>query len=164
MLLCFTTLASLGSLLRILTYLDPFPFFLEMHGLGDFHAPLDSVEVISLVESISRALSYAASRLLLEVLFCWGPGISGSLPTPFVVLLFCPGFSGTAFCSFKVPGSSFSVFHSHPLLLFFCLGCSVNAFGSLGSPLLWVPTPCCVLLCYTVRASLGQPFAGRGTS
>ena len=74
-----------------------------MHGLGDFHAPLDSVAVISLFESNSRALSYAASRLLLEVLFCWCPGISGSLPTPFVVLLFCPGFSETAFCSFKVP-------------------------------------------------------------
>ena len=38
------------------------------------------------------------SRLLWDsILFCLGPGFSGSLPNPCVLLLFCPGFSGTAF-------------------------------------------------------------------
>ena len=98
--LCFTLPASLGQLLvllgsrllwvppqplcasaflsrllwdsfsRVLAYLGPFPSFLEMHGLGDFDAPLDSVALISLIECISRALAAAASRLLWELLFC----------------------------------------------------------------------------------------------
>ena len=98
--LCFTVPASLGQLLvllgsrllwvppqplcasaflsrllwdsfsRVLAYLGPFPSFLEMHGLGDFDAPLDSVALISLIECISRALAAAASRLLWELLFC----------------------------------------------------------------------------------------------
>ena len=58
------------SFLRALAYLGPFPSFLEMHGLGDFDAPLDSVALISLIECISRALAAAASRLLWELLFC----------------------------------------------------------------------------------------------
>ena len=58
------------SFSRVLAYLGPFPFFLEMHGLGDFDAPLDSVALISLFECISRALAAAASRLLWELLFC----------------------------------------------------------------------------------------------
>ena len=98
--LCFTVPASLGQLLvllgslllwvppqplcasdflsrllwdsfaRVLAYLGPFPSFFEMHGLGDFDAPLDSVALISLFECISRALAAAASRLLWELLFC----------------------------------------------------------------------------------------------
>ena len=97
--LCFTVPASLGQLLvllgsrllwvppqplcasaflsrllwdsfsRVLAYLGPFPSFLEMHGLGDFDAQLDSVALISLIECISRALAAAASRLLWELLF-----------------------------------------------------------------------------------------------
>ena len=68
--LCFTVPDSLGQSLRILTYLDSFPPFLEMHGLGDFDAPLDSVAFISLAECITRVLAFAASRLFWELLFC----------------------------------------------------------------------------------------------
>ena len=68
--LCFTVPASLGQSSLILTYLDPFPSFFEMHGLVDFDAPLDSGAFISLVECITRALAFAASRLLWELLFC----------------------------------------------------------------------------------------------
>ena len=69
-LLYLTVPVSLGQSLWILTYLDPFPSFLEMHGLGDFVASLESVAFRSLVECITRALAFAASRLFWELLFC----------------------------------------------------------------------------------------------
>ena len=98
-------------------------------------------------------------------MFYWGPGFSGSLPNPCVLLLFCPGFSGTAFVSLWTrllwvpppllcallsrllwdsilfclgPGFSGSLPNPYVLLLF-CPGFSGTAFVLLGSRLLWVP-------------------------
>ena len=106
------------------------------------------------------------SRLLWDsILFCLGPGFSGSLPNPCVLLLFCPGFSGTAFVLLGtrllwVPppllcallsrllwdsilfclGPGFSGSLPNPcVLLLFCPGFSGTAFVLLGSRLLWVP-------------------------
>ena len=70
---CFCALLSRllwDSLLRVLAYPGHFPSFLEMHGLGDFDATLDSVAMISLFDYISIALTVAASRLLWES-FCF---------------------------------------------------------------------------------------------
>ena len=83
------------SFSRVLAYLGPFPSFLEIHGLGDFDAPLDSVALVSLIECISRALAGIAWTSLGQSFA--GPGLSGSIPIPCVLLLFCLGFSGTAF-------------------------------------------------------------------
>ena len=103
-----------------------------------------------------------------QPLFRYGPGFSGSLP-PYCVIN-CPGFSGTAFCSIRVPASlgpsptlvcfCFSVLASlgqplfrygpgfsgslPPYCVLFCPGFSGTAFVLLGTRLLWVPPP---LLC-----------------
>ena len=58
-LVCFCALLSRllwDNHLRVLAYLFAFPFILEMHGLGDFDAALDSVALISLIECISMEL------------------------------------------------------------------------------------------------------------
>ena len=46
-LLCFAILASLGRSFAGLSFPGSFPYFLEMHGMGDFDASLDSVTFIS---------------------------------------------------------------------------------------------------------------------
>ena len=43
---CFSVPASLGQFFAGPGPSGPFPYFLEMHGLGDFDAPLDSVALI----------------------------------------------------------------------------------------------------------------------
>ena len=152
------------------------------------------------------------SQLLWDsILFCLGPGFSGSLHNPCVLLLFCPGFSGTAFvllgtrllwvpppllCALLSPllwdsilfclGPGFSGSLPNPcVLLLFCPGFSRTAFVLLGTRLLWVPPPYCLLYCpgfsgtafcsvwvpaslgpsptlvcffFSVLASLGQPL------
>ena len=62
-LLCFAILASPGRSFAGLSFRGSFPSFLEMNGMGDFDALLDSVKLISLVECISSALTVVASRL-----------------------------------------------------------------------------------------------------
>ena len=93
------------------------------------------------------------SRLLWDsILFCLGPGFSGSLPNPCVLLLFCPGFSGTAFVLLGtrllwVPPPLLCALLSR--LLWDSL-CFVRDPASLG------PSP--LIVCFTVPASLGQHF------
>ena len=71
-----------------------------------------------------------------------GPGLSGSLIIPFVLLLFCTGFFGTAFVFL---GSRLLWVLPDPcVFLLFCPGFSGTALASLRFQLLWVPAP---LLC-----------------
>ena len=90
LMVCFCALMSRllwDSHLRVLKYKDSFPSFLEMPGLGDSDAPLDSVALISLIEYISRALTVAASQLLWET-FCFVRVPASLGPSPLMVC-FC---------------------------------------------------------------------------
>ena len=69
-LLYFTAPASLAQSFAYLVYPVPFTSFLKTNRLNDFDAQLDSLELISLIECISRAPSAAASRLFWEFPLC----------------------------------------------------------------------------------------------
>ena len=81
---------------------------------------------------------------------------------PCVLLLFCPGFSGTAFV---LLGSRLLWVPPHYcVFVLYCPGFSGTAFGSFRVPASLGPSPTLVCFCFSVPASLGQFFAGPGLS
>ena len=150
MLLCFADLASLGPSFAGLSFPGSFPSFLEMLGLGDFDAPLDSVTLISLIECISRALTVAASRLLWDNFrFLGVPSSRG--PSPSLVFAF-------AFLSWFLWDSStfFRVLLQPFCGLILCPGLSGATFYSVRVQAFLSPSPPLVCFCFSVLVSLGQ--------
>ena len=90
------------------------------------------------------------------------PASLGPSPLLCFFVLYCPGFSGTAFV---LLGSRLLWVPPHYcVFVLYCPGFSGTAFGSFRVPASLGPSPTLVCFWFSVPASLGQFFAGPGLS
>ena len=166
------------SHLRVLAYLVAFPSFLEMHGLGDFDAALDSVALISLIECISMELLLLPPGSFGSFCFVRVPAFLGPSPTN---VCFCALLSRLVWDSLygswlirRGPSPIFSRFmmwlismhrltvwhwyHSLNAPSWCCLPDPLGASVFLGSRLLWFPPTRCVNLLFCPGSS-GAAFS-----
>ena len=123
---------------------DSFSFVRVPYSLG----PSSSLVCfcVTLLAALGKLFVLLGTRLL------WVP------PNPLSAFAFLPWLFWDSFCFLRVPAS---LDPSHLLCgLLFCPGFPGTAFVLLGSWLLWVHPPYCLLLGFSVPATRGQSFPG----